>query len=154
MRLNDVFTFIKTGESSVFEQVKNFWTVVPDNTLDFLFGTSSLGRSEYLFIDSDPGLNKILFAVGLVGSILYYIPTFYSIIIIARMMKGNRELSIVALFIIISNFVLNFKELAIYTRNQWSIITIVFFLLCSENTVMHKTDANNYNIKNVEEVSS
>ena len=125
---NEIITLLTSGESGTLDALSHMY-IAPENNIDFLFGTSSLGRSNEVYISSDVGFVKVLFAVGVIGSIIYYLCEITCIMSIFTRKRGNSvSLKYLTFFVVITNLLLNFKELAIYTRNQWSIIIIVVWL--------------------------
>lgn len=126
---SEAISVLTQGESETLDTIAQMF-IAPEDSLDFLFGTSSLGRSSEVYIKSDVGFVKVLFAVGVVGSIIYYlceIACLFSIFVKKKRVSDN-SLKYLTFIILITNLILNLKELAIYTRNQWSIIIILVLI--------------------------
>lgn len=123
-RAEEVFNFFAGEESSTMDVIANKMITIPENAIDFIFGTSSLGRSSEVYIQSDIGYIKVLFAVGIIGSLLTYLPVVLCLYYVTKS-KRSVPLKSLTFIILCTNLILNFKELAIYTRNQWSIIAIL-----------------------------
>jgi hypothetical protein len=128
----EAFFLFTNNESQTVEAIKTMY-FLPNESMIFLFGSSSIGRSEYLYISSDVGFIKLIFAIGVFGLFLYMLPfiRFIKLAFIAR--KKDLNYSSLVLVMLLSSLLLNFKELAIYTRSQWSIQSLLiagsFFII-------------------------
>jgi len=101
---------------------------VPERISVFLFGSSNLGRGALGYIYSDVGYVRCLFALGLVGTVLMLLPFIYGIWQVLAVRHIDRSLGMVTFVILLSSVFLHIKEIALLTRNQWSIQSL---LLCS-----------------------
>ncbi len=99
--------------------------VFPESWFEVIFGSSNLGRGSLDNIPSDIGWIKSVFALGLIGTILMVLPYGFALRLAAGMRFYNFELTAVCLMIFLSNLLLNFKELALLTRNQWSVHSLL-----------------------------
>lgn len=98
---------------------------LPDNAMDVIFGTSNLGRGETLpYIESDVGYVRLIYAVGVVGTILIFLPNIYFLL----MAISSRKTMVNILVIILTSIqiIMNFKELFIVLVQGW---TFIYFLI-------------------------
>ena len=101
---------------------------LPDSILETIFGSSNYGRGEAKRIDSDVGFVRGIFAIGIVGTILMLLPYGWGLINVFPMGKYAPALGAATLMILLSGIILHFKEIALFTRNQWSVQSL---LICS-----------------------
>ena len=105
---------------------------LPKDAKTFLFGKGNYGRSNTFYLPSDVGWVRSIYAIGFIGVTLMINPFVWVIYFSLKQCNNLRELSIATCIIIISSMMLNFKELALLTRNQWTIqailITIISFI--------------------------
>lgn len=99
---------------------------LPSDVYTFLFGSSNLGRGSLEYIPSDAGYVRILFAIGVPGSLLMLVPFAYGMW--RALSISDRILGGVTFVILLASIALNFKELALLTRNMWSLQSM---LLCA-----------------------
>ncbi|WP_209327698.1 hypothetical protein [Pseudoalteromonas sp. PA2MD11] len=90
-----------------------------------IIGGYGMGRSEYFYTDSDVGYVRIIYAVGVLGLILYMLNMAY---VLLSVDKGVLKISEPFLIISVVFFVLNFKELFFYSRNIWQAYCVLFGL--------------------------
>ncbi|HAE37813.1 MAG TPA: hypothetical protein DCG57_04140 [Candidatus Riflebacteria bacterium] len=104
--------------------------ILPESWPEFLFGSSNLGRGDLDYIPSDIGWIKTLFAVGLIGTLLMLFPYLLALRVAFLLFRGDPYLAAASFLIFLSALLLNFKELALLTRNQWSIHSLLLCMLC------------------------
>lgn len=136
-------------EGHTISHVSDHMYFFPDNICEMLFGTGNLGRSEYNYIDSDVGWVRNIFAVGVIGTVLMLIPYFSGIVIAFCNRNVLGEIAFAAILIFLASLLLNCKELAILTRNQWTVQTLLLAYLHTKRNnlalqnnrhVIHKAD--------------
>ena len=101
----------------------------PDQLLSlktFLFGTSSNGREQLMWLYSDIGYIKDLFMGGIVGCITLY--TIFSLILYYTLKYGRTVLSKYIVFFGILLFIFNFKESALAGRHILFLFLALFHL--------------------------
>ncbi|OGK08624.1 MAG: hypothetical protein A2W80_03895 [Candidatus Riflebacteria bacterium GWC2_50_8] len=104
--------------------------ILPESWPEFLFGSSNLGRGDLEYIPSDIGWIKTIFAVGLIGTLLTLFPYLLAFRVAFQFFRSDHYLATVSFLIFLSALLLNFKELALLTRNQWSIHSLLLCMLC------------------------
>ncbi len=101
---------------------------LPHDAWIFLFGSGITGRGEGGYIPSDSGYVLSVFGVGIVGLSLmmsiYMVAFIYGI----QVFNIHRGVSVFLMLLVISVFILNFKEFALLTRNQFSVLAL---LMCT-----------------------
>ncbi len=112
--------FIKPFETPTTETLR---FIYPDSPWVFLFGNSGMGRGPLGYIPSDIGYVRMLFALGVLGSLIMLVPYWIGLKLALRCPDRLIRTSTVA--IIIATLILHFKEVALLTRNQWSIYSIL-----------------------------
>ena len=100
--------------------------ILPDNIITTIFGCGNYGRTEAFYLPSDIGYVKSIFAIGIIGTIFMIIPFIYGIY---TALKFRNKLSATIILILLASLILNFKELSLLTRNQWTIQAILLAAL-------------------------
>jgi hypothetical protein len=112
---------------------------LPENTVHLFFGTSNAGRGLRLaYIPSDVGYIRAIFAVGIIGLILMYVPYMYMLI---QGLKNFRKSPLAAplIYYCFAFFIANFKEMHFVPRGGCAIIFLLFIAVLvksSRNTGM------------------
>lgn len=119
--------FTERGETRTTQTLSNM-IFLPDSALEFFFGSSNLGRGALGGIPSDIGFVRGIFAIGILGTIIMLIPYIYATFQVMTIRKTYPYLVATTLCILASSFLLHFKEVALYTRNQWSIQSLLICL--------------------------
>lgn len=114
-----------TNNSVTIDNLKGM-IIIPDKISTTIFGCGNYGRTEYFYLPSDIGYIKSIFAIGIIGTIIMLIPFFWGI---NSASKIKNKLSTIISLIFIASIILNFKELALLTRNQWTIQAILLSTL-------------------------
>lgn len=118
---SEIFEIMESGGSRTTETLSNMY-FLPDEASTVLFGSSNLGRGALGYIESDVGYIKLIFAVGCLGLLLYLVPYLAGLRLAAHCyLRCDRMLALVTVLSLAAGLLLNFKELALLTRNQWSI---------------------------------
>jgi hypothetical protein len=123
---SEVLEVLITGESHTTQYVAD-GLFAPDDLRTMIVGGEGSGRGPGRYLDSDSGYVKIWFGLGLVGCVIsVYI---YIIALWPAYRLGWREPA-VFLFVlyVVALMAFNVKELALLTRNQWSVITLLYWL--------------------------
>jgi len=122
--------FAEGGRTTTTERLASSYAL-PDDIVTIMFGTSNLGRGELAYITSDAGYIKLLFAIGLIGLLLVLLPYFKSLLLCLYCFRVSylMPLATSAALCLLATIVLNFKELSLLTRNQWSITSILVCVL-------------------------
>lgn len=119
--------FTNSGDTETTAALRNMY-ILPTDIGTFLFGSSNLGRGNFNYINSDVGFVKLIFSSGIFGLLLMVGVYLFSIKLAMKTYILDKKLSIITLMILLSSLMLNFKELALFTRNQWSIQSL---LICT-----------------------
>jgi len=120
---SELLNLIETGNSKTSDSLSDMY-FFPEG-LNIIFGHGTGNRfifNEYLAID--PGFVRWIWAFGILGSLFLYLP-FFKIIKDSVYLKNN-----VLLLIVVSLFILHFKEDTLFVRvNFYLLIMIYFFLI-------------------------
>lgn len=110
-------------ELPVYETTLGSNLSTPEDMGDYLFGTSGLGRGALGVIDTDIGYLRMWHAVGLVGLL-------GSLAILGLLLAQTWRHNLLAIgtFAITWILLLNIKELALFTRNQWTIQALILLI--------------------------
>lgn len=103
---------------------------LPESWLETFFGSSNLNHGDLETIQSDVGWVKNIFAVGLFGSILTLIPYLLGLKAAWHSRIDNFEIAFLSFLIFLSALILHGKEMALLTRNQWSVQALILAALC------------------------
>lgn len=103
---------------------------LPETWFEVFFGSSNLNHGGMEIVQSDVGWVKNIFAVGLVGSLLTLIPYLLSLKQSWRCRALDFELAIMSFLIFSSALILHGKEMALLTRNQWSVHALLLSAIC------------------------
>ena len=105
---------------------------LPKDANTFLFGKGNYGRTKTFYLKSDVGWVRIIYAIGFIGLYLMIYPFVWGIVSSFKSDNHFRELAIATSIIFVSSMLLNFKELALLTRNQWTIQAILISIISFE----------------------
>lgn len=103
---------------------------LPGNWRELIFGSSNLGRGSLENIPSDVGWVKTIFAIGIIGTLMMLMPYLLAIMTAYEARHIDPYLSVASVMVFVSALLLNTKELALLTRNQWSVHALLFSMLC------------------------
>ena len=103
---------------------------LPESGKDVLLGSGNFGRGQFSSIESDVGYIRMVFAVGFVGLFFYMAPFLWGIYSSAKVIKYDLVLGVAFILILAISLLLNFKEVSLLTRNQWSIQAVIIGLSC------------------------
>lgn len=103
---------------------------LPDSWPEFVFGSSNLGRGNLEYIPSDIGWVKTIFATGLTGTVLMLVPFIIGMRAALLAARTDLYMGVAGFCVFLSALLLNTKELALLTRNQWSVQVLILALLC------------------------
>lgn len=103
--------------------------MVPEDPVTLVLGSGNLGRSQLGYLPSDIGYVRVLFAVGLVGSILLMLPFLYGIWLALKGRNGSTGVATALLVTLTASLILHGKEMALMTRNQWSVEVFLLGIL-------------------------
>jgi hypothetical protein len=101
--------------------------LLPHDVTTLLIGEGSLGRDAFRYVASDVGYVRIVFGAGLLGSALLLAPFAGGLAFAGRAWRRDRALAVTTLATLAATLVLHMKEVALLTRNQWSVQAL---LLC------------------------
>ena len=126
---------------------------LPDTVYDSIFGCGNLGRTDYDYIESDVGYVRSIYAVGILGTVLTILPYLWGIYIYWKKRNQNETLAFAAIAIFLASLILNFKELALLTRNQWTIQALLL-VSCSfdnkkENSELQKEESRKKGVQRI-----
>ena len=102
---------------------------LPNDAKTFLFGKGNYGRTKTFYLKSDVGWVRSIYAIGFIGLSLMVYPFVWGIFTSFKQLNHFRELAFATSIILISSMILNFKELSLLTRNQWTIQAILLCIL-------------------------
>ncbi len=121
----EIISIIVSPDNSPFLITMRRMVIVPGDWLVFIFGNSMSGRSETYYLPSDIGYIRLLFGLGVLGLVivllLHLLFLYYGI----RIYKLNKAISVATVIMITSVLLLNAKELALLTRNSFSLISLL-----------------------------
>lgn len=109
---------------------------LPNNLTATIFGLGNYGRTPTFYLPSDAGWIKSIFAIGIIGNIFMLFPFIWGISQAFMLKDKLKEISFAVIIIFLATIMLNCKELALLTRNQWTIQAI--FLVILSNTKYKK----------------
>lgn len=103
--------YIETGEigTSSSKTVQNMY-FLPESTQHLLLGDGNFGREKTLpYIDSDIGYIRTIFGVGIVGSLVMFLPFAYILVVTIRNRRLSKNLSRMIILVVIVILITNFK---------------------------------------------
>lgn len=120
---SELLNLIETGNSITSESLSNMY-FFPDG-FNLIFGHGTGNRFIFNnYLNIDPGFVRWIWAFGILGTLLLYFP-YFKIFKDVLYSKNN-----VLLLIVISLFILHFKEDTLYVRvNFYLLIMIYFFIM-------------------------
>jgi hypothetical protein len=129
----EAWRFLTSGESQTSEIVFGSMYFLPKSDLVTLFGAGSMDRSA-LQITTDVGYVRSIFAMGVFGTFITMIPFVLGLLYGASAYLNShdswvRMFGLVCCAIFLSSLFLHGKEVALFTRNQWSIQALLLVLL-------------------------
>lgn len=134
-KLDEVFDFLITfGDTDTTEKLSNSINI-PNNILVFFFGTGSLLRGNFGDVPSDIGYIRFLFSSGIVFSFINYLPIIFMVVHTLKNKTLKNSIKVTILCLVFSSVIFHFKEIGIYTRNIWSIQSLLFCILILNNGV-------------------
>ncbi|MBP5468283.1 MAG: hypothetical protein J6Z11_03465 [Candidatus Riflebacteria bacterium] len=133
---NEIIDVFK-NKSKTFNDVMNMY-FMPKSMITTIFGMGNYGRTKTFNLPSDVGWIKSIFAIGIIGVILMLFPFIWGISKAFASIDKLKDFSFAVIIIFLASIMLNCKELALLTRNQWTIQAI--FLVILSNT-KYKKDA-------------
>lgn len=102
---------------------------LPDGVWHTIFGNGNFGRGDAGYIQSDIGYVRTIFALGIVGQLLMLMPMVVGVFAAWRIRKCAPWIAALTITFIAAGVGMNFKEVALLTRNQWS-IQAMFICIC------------------------
>ena len=121
MRAGEIWLALTASQESATVDALSRMYFLPSNPFVLLFGSSNFGRGEFGMIPSDVGFVRIVFAAGLVGSVLILLPFIAGARAAIRARLSEPHLAWCTLFALGASVMLHAKEVALLTRNQWSV---------------------------------
>jgi hypothetical protein len=121
MRAGEIWLALTSSQDSATVDALSHMYFLPSNPLVLLFGSSNFGRGEFGMIPSDVGFVRIVYAAGLVGSVLILLPFIAGARASLRVRRVDPHLAWCTLFALGASVLLHAKEVALLTRNQWSV---------------------------------
>ncbi|MCT7358577.1 hypothetical protein [Thalassolituus pacificus] len=113
---------------------------------NFLFGTTSAGRTEGLWLNADIGYMKNWYMSGVIGLffiIFYYFWLLYLLCKSVRLTDDGRFIKNLSLLVIIMTLIMNFKEDVLAARHLYSMIMILVFLVYTSYLKMYWVEHEN-----------
>ena len=124
------------NKSKTFNDVMNMY-FLPKSMITTIFGMGNYGRTKTFYLPSDVGWIKSIFAIGFIGVILMIFPFIWGISKAFVSIDKLKDFSFVVIIILLASIMLNCKELALLTRNQWTIQAI---FLATLSNIKYKKD--------------
>ncbi|WGZ91677.1 MAG: hypothetical protein QJT80_04190 [Candidatus Thiocaldithrix dubininis] len=108
---------------------------IPSNQFHLFFGDGNFGRTEHLaYVASDIGYVRLLYALGIFGTILIIAPIILLIVkIINQHNKDVINFKWIAIVTLASLFIFNLKELHIASRGSGVLIFLIIYVAISLN---------------------
>lgn len=130
---SEVIELLDTGSTATTQYMADMF-FLPATPMTLLFGSSNLGRGPLGYLASDVGYVQVIFALGLIGLACSLLPYLFGAWVAASCYVQRKVPAVAAatLLVIACGLMLNFKELALLTRNQWSIQAILIAICCNE----------------------
>jgi len=117
---------------------------IPGDAVEFIFGSSNMGRGGD-YITSDVGYVLLMHAIGIFGVSIMLLPFAYGVYVVWKSRQRDNMIAAAILCIFIASVLLNFKEVALMTRNQWSVQSL---LLCAWFVHLVKCPNNRFKFSN------
>jgi len=127
--------YIETGEigTSSSNKVQDMY-FLPKDKVHLYFGDGNFGRDDDLpYIDSDIGYIRTIYGVGIVGTIIMFMPLFYLLFVAIKSFKLNRYLSQMLVVLIVILLITNLK---VFHYFEFRESFRVLFLLIAALTVL------------------
>lgn len=102
---------------------------LPNEISTTIFGKGNYGRTFIFYLLSDVGWVKSIFAIGIIGTLLMIYPFLWGIYNSFKIRKYLMEPAIITIIFLLASLMLNFKELSLLTRNQWTIQAILLAII-------------------------
>ena len=115
-------------KGTTIDELKSMY-ILPKEFSKTIFGIGNYGRTDTFYLESDVGWARSIFALGLIGTFLMMYPYIWGIYTSFNLEYKYRKIAIAAILIFLATLLLNFKELSILTRNQWTIQAIMLVIL-------------------------
>lgn len=106
---------------------------IPNNYITFIFGNSNMGRGDnFEYIPSDIGYIRMLYAIGIVGSFIFYFSYFWAYIYILRL---NVDFKYKILIFLLSIYILigHFKVMYASSQNIFAIYIFIIAIVSLSN---------------------
>lgn len=131
--------FGSADESATVNNLRAMW-FAPDSAAGIVFGTGSSGRGALGVIPSDIGYVLVLHGLGLLGSIIFLsVPLTMFVVALVRR-KAVAGLAHVVMLLTFTGLAVHAKEIALMTRNGWTIETMVFACLVLATEPLGRAD--------------
>lgn len=118
------------------ERIAQDMYFAPKSLQDLVFGTGAFGRSlDGPYIESDVGYVRVLFAVGIMGSVTFWLPLvgLFCAAVLRFARDGSIEARLTAIFAGLC-IIANFKELFFFSR-VGGVILLIMLLLYSRRSL-------------------
>lgn len=134
----EVFHLLANRQSDTFDTVRGMY-YFPRSIRGVLAGYGTMDRQD-LGIVTDVGFVRGVFDKGVIGVFITLIPFFVGLILSLRahvlgLIRKDKWLIFIGIFsfiVFLSTLFLNTKEVALLTRNQWSVQSILLVILLNE----------------------
>lgn len=112
----------------IVEKLESMW-ILPSEPAQLLFGAGSFGRTESFYIDSDIGFVLQIYAYGVIGTMLFWLPIV--IMATSALTRSKRAFPIVLPFLmsVVAAVIFAGKEEALYERCFWSVQSLLWALV-------------------------
>lgn len=129
-----LLAFTDPGESGTVRAVQAMY-ILPRDPWTLLVGEGGMGRDAFQYVSSDVGYVRVLWASGLLGSLLLLAPFVAGLCFAVAARHADRLLCVVTCTMLTATLLLHFKEIAVLTRNQWSVQAL---LICCALAMTHR----------------
>jgi hypothetical protein len=124
---SEVLELLTTGESHTSRYVAD-GLFAPDTVRVTVLGGQGSGRGPGPYLESDSGYVKLWFGLGLVGC-LVAVASYAAIGAVALRLGWHDVAAWLLVLYVAAMLLFNVKELALLTRNQWSVIALLYWLV-------------------------
>ena len=125
-----------TASSSSTESLKQMY-ILPHKLPHLIFGDGNFGRNKTLpVVKSDVGYVRMIYGVGIIGTIIMLLPLFYALLIAFKFYKVKRHLSILTIITIVVIFIVNVKVFYYFEFRES--FKVLFLLIVSLTAVKAK----------------
>lgn len=127
--MEPIRTFIDTGKISTrsSSKIMNDMIILPNEGYKFIFGSSNMGRSNRMeYIPSDIGYIRILFAIGIIGSVILYGWVGVLVIMVIKNNTIDEKYKKLFKLLVIYTMIGHFKMVFALSRSNFNLMILIF----------------------------